>query len=214
MIAASLLTLEYGVAGAGVARSWSQKIEDWLREGDPDGDYHWLNKEYANLLAALITALCVTALLCGVRCGELFVNTITAIKVGIVLFIIVLIAILAQPRLNYALACDGLLPPIFAKVDANGNMFANTLFTDIFLTLVSLFMPFSTLWEVVNLGVLLAFSMSNVSLLMVRMRKESPSSHPSSLPRSSCVQFSRPSSTSRASLTTALACVSCFPSSS
>ncbi|RLN50816.1 hypothetical protein BBJ29_002316 [Phytophthora kernoviae] len=284
VVAAWLLTLEYGVSGSGVARSWA-------------------TKDYTNLLGAVMMALCVGVLLMGVRFGKWFVNVITSIKVIVVLFIIiagfaymepdnlspfvperqdvdgsmafgaqgiitgassaffgyvgfdevcclaaeaknpkkimplavigvvtgtmflssfaslvlagmipylkaesfgagfdyqnanwaaqivragetctmpvvVLVSFLAQPRLNYALACDGLMPRIFAKVDDKGNLFANTLLSGIFFTCVAFVIPFETLWDIVSFGILLSFNMSNASLLMVRMRKESPSLAP------------------------------------
>lgn len=290
-----LLTLEYAVSGAGVARSWADKVHTWI---DPTQEtYKWINMEYLNLLAALIQALSVVVLLVGVRFGKAFVNTVTIIKVAVVLFIVVvgftafnadnispfipqrvpsvpafgfqgviagatqaffgyigfdevcclaaeaknpkkimpiavigvvlgtmmlsvfasfvltgmvpyqnavdfpeafkavdltwashivrvgevatmpivvLIAFLAQPRLNYAMACDGLLPQIFAKVDDKGNLFVNTLITGIFFTLVALIVPFIRLWDIVTFGILLSFIMSNCSLLMVRVRDDSP----------------------------------------
>jgi APA family basic amino acid/polyamine antiporter len=304
VIAAWLLTLEYGVSGAGVARSWADKVESWLLEDHPETNFHWLNEKYTNILAAVIMALSVVVLLCGVRFGKAFVNTITSLKVAVVLFIIiagfavmdsanlkpfipdritnddgekqygfqgvitgasqaffgyigfdevcclaaeaknpkktmpravigvvtgtmflsvfaslvlsgmqtytdvsnfpsgfeeqgqhwagqivragetitmpvvVLISFLAQPRLNYALACDGLMPQIFAKVDDKGNLFVNTLITGIFFTIIAFIVPFITLWDIVSFGILLSFIMSNVALMMVRTRKESPTLAP------------------------------------
>lgn len=37
--------------------------------------------------------------------------------------LVVLVSLIAQPRLQFAMAEDGLLPQIFARVDANGNLF-------------------------------------------------------------------------------------------
>ncbi|KAE9041999.1 hypothetical protein PR003_g4208 [Phytophthora rubi] len=92
--------------------------------------------------------------------------------------VVVLIAFLAQPRLNYALACDGLMPEIFAKVDAKGNLFVNTLITGVFFTLVAFIVPFVTLWDIVNFGILVSFVMSNSSLMMIRMSEQSPQTAP------------------------------------
>lgn len=300
VVAGWLLTLEYAVSGAGVARSWAQKVEDWIVLDNPDASVHWLNMEYANILSGLIQALCVVVLLAGVRFGKVFVNGFTILKMFVVVFIIiagfcaidpsnlspfvparaenssgtmaygtqgiitgatqaffgyigfdevcclaaeaknpkkvmpvavisvvtgtailsvlcslvlsgmvpfaeatsfpdgfegvgwtacativragevitmpvvVLIAFLAQPRLNYALACDGLMPQIFAKVDAKGNLFVNTLITGIFFTIVAFVVPFVTLWDIVNFGILISFVMSNASLMMIRMSERSP----------------------------------------
>ncbi|KAF1782937.1 Cationic amino acid transporter, C-terminal [Phytophthora cactorum] len=268
VVAGWLLTLEYAVSGAGVARSWAQKVEDWVILEHPDASVHWLNLEYSNILSAVIQGLCVVVLLAGLRFGKMFVNGFTILKLFVVIFIIiagfcaidadnlspfiparaenssgdmaygtqgiitgatqaffgyigfdevcclaaeaknpkkvmpvaatsfpdgfsgvgwdwasqivragetitmpvvVLIAFLAQPRLNYALACDGLMPEIFAKVDAKGNLFVNTLITGIFFTLVAFVVPFVTLWDIVNFGILISFVMSNSSLMMIRM---------------------------------------------
>lgn len=302
VIGAWLITLEYGVSGAGVARSWAEKMEKWLSEQISGTDFHFLNLKYANIFAASIQAICVLILLMGIRFGKRFVNTMTVIKVAVVLFIIiagfaamsvsnlspfvpprhmnqadppvmafgvqgiisgasqaffgyigfdevcclaaeaknpkktmplavigvvlgtmflsafasfalagmvpaeqadefahgfnavgwpwaaqivrfgecitmpvvVLISFLAQPRVNYALACDGLMPKIFAKVDDKGNLFVNTLLTGIFFTIMAFVVPFITLWDVVSFGILLSLIMSNAALMMVRMREDSP----------------------------------------
>ncbi|GMF56811.1 unnamed protein product [Phytophthora fragariaefolia] len=299
VIAAWLLTLEYGISGSGVARSWATKVQEWLVEEHPEHTYQWLNEDYTNLLGAVLMAACVGVLLVGLRFGKWFVNTITTIKVVVVLLIIVagfyftdstnlspfvpprqdldgsmafgvqgvitgassaffgyagfdevcclaaearnpkkimplavigvvtgtmflsafaslalsgmipymeaasfgsgfdyqgqnwaaqivragetctmpvvvLVCFLAQPRLNYALSCDGLMPRIFSRVDEHGNLFANTLISGAFFTAVAFVVPFDTLWDIVSFGMLLSFNMSMASLLMVRMREESP----------------------------------------
>lgn len=299
VIAAWLITLEYGMSGSGVARSWATKVQDWLVEEHPSHSWQWLNEDYTNLLGALIMALCVAVLLFGVRVGKWFINVITTVKVAIVLFmiiagfaimdtenlspfvperqlvdgswtygtqgivkgasqaffgylgfdevcclaaeaqnpkrtmplavvgvvlittflsvfaslvlagmepyqdatsfgsgfeaqgyhwmaelaragetvtmpVVVLVCFLAQPRVNYALACDGLMPKIFAKVDDNGSLFANTLLTGILFTIVAFVVPFDTLWDIISFGSLLSFNMSNAALMIVRTQKMSP----------------------------------------
>lgn len=301
VIAAWLITLEYGMSGAGVARSWAGKMIEWLESDYPGKDFAWMNKEHANFLGGLIMALSVAVLLMGVKFGKFFVNTIATIKVLVVLFIIivgfatmdtdnlspfipdrveatedadaafgasgvitaaslaffgyigfdevcclaaeaknprkimpvavigvvlitmflscfaslslsglvtyteatsfgegfksqglqwaativragevatmpvvVLISFLAQPRLNYALACDGLMPQIFAKVDDKGNLFINTLISGVVFTIIAITVPFDVLWDIVSFGIFLSFVMSNSSLVIVRTRKETP----------------------------------------
>lgn len=71
VIAAWCLTLEYGVSGAAVARSWGSKVVYWLR--DLSGDYNlfgWLNYKYASIVAGGMQALCVVLLLCGLSLGN------------------------------------------------------------------------------------------------------------------------------------------------
>ncbi|KAE9196973.1 hypothetical protein PF004_g19967 [Phytophthora fragariae] len=304
VVAAWLLTLEYAVSGAGVARSWGDKVEEWLLLEYPDKSFHWLNLQSANLSGGLIQFMSMVVLLMGVRFGKAFVNTVTIIKMSVVGFIIVagfvamnpdnlspfvptrtelngamafgtqgiitgasqaffgyvcfdevcclagetkktkkimpiavmivvvatmvlsalcslvlagmvpypdagsfgdgfeghgwkwagtivragevvtmpivaLIGFLAQPRLHYALACDGLLPRVFAEVDGNGNLFKNTLITGLFFTAIAVVVPFDMLWDIVNFGVMMSFSIANISLTLARVKPQSPKLAPS-----------------------------------
>ena len=43
-----------------------------------------------------------------------------------VLPLVVLVTIMAQPRLCYAMSVDGLLPPIFTEMDSSGNLHEGT----------------------------------------------------------------------------------------
>ncbi|CAK4975701.1 unnamed protein product [Aphanomyces euteiches] len=311
-MAAWLLTLECGLSGSGVARSWASKVQDWAEEGG--GDYAYLNKPHTNLLGFLIMAACVILLLAGIRFGKVFVNVVTTTKVCVVLFIIiagfaatssdnltpfvpprnetadlfgvkgmflgasqaffgyvgfdevccmggevknprrvvpravigvilgtmflscfaslalsgmvpyevytnlpqpylknpdkelaalsfagafgyvgysaaqlivhigevgtmpvvVFVSFLAQPRLMYAMSVDGLLPEIFSRVDKKGNLFWCTLLAGIFFTAIAFIVPFDQIWNMVSIGTLLSFIMTNSSLIVVRTRESSP----------------------------------------
>ncbi|KAG7379248.1 hypothetical protein PHYPSEUDO_008844 [Phytophthora pseudosyringae] len=78
------------------------------------------------------------------------------------------IGFLAQPRVQYAMAKDGLLPAVFAEVDSKGNLFRGTLLCGIGVTLLAVFVPFHVLWNFISLGILVAFNLTNSSLLLVR----------------------------------------------
>ena len=87
-----LLTLEYGVSGAGVARSWADKMQAWiieLSDASSPNAFAWMNEEYYNFLSFFIQGLCVVVLLVGLRLGKAFVNGMTGLKVSIVILIIV-----------------------------------------------------------------------------------------------------------------------------
>jgi len=86
--------------------------------------------------------------------------------------IVVLISIMAQPRLQYALAKDGLLPPIFARVDENGNLWWGTVIAGIAMVLIASFVPFHHLNDMICAGILIAFAMTDSSLVL--MRYDSP----------------------------------------
>ncbi|GLE04169.1 hypothetical protein PINS_up013080 [Pythium insidiosum] len=79
-----------------------------------------------------------------------------------------LIGFLAQPRVQYAMARDGLLPAVFAHVDDTGNLFRGTLLCGVAVILIATFVPFQVLWSFISLGILVAFNLTNASLLLVR----------------------------------------------
>ena len=299
VVAAWCLTLEYGVSGAAVARSWGTKVVYWIQ--DISGDQHaaeWMDKEYYSLTAAFLQALCVGLLLCGLSLGKHLVNAMTVIKIVLIVFmttaaftafdsenltpfvppqfraggvltggtaaffgfigfdevccmageaknptkvmpravvgtivgtavlsivaslalvgmcsytqidsdagfasgfraldwnaiahitqagevltlpIVVFIAFLAQPRLLFAMANDGLAPKLLCKLDERGNIFYGTLLSGSVLILVALCVPFSHLDDMVSAGVLISFSLCNCCLLTLRYKSESPTLFP------------------------------------
>ena len=95
--------------------------------------------------------------------------------------VVVLVAFMAQPRLQYALAEDGLLPPWFGKVDGGGNLRNGTAFGGLLMTLVASFVPFRYVDDTISAGCLVAFSMTCNSLIL--LRTESPDDRPGLLER-------------------------------
>ena len=90
--------------------------------------------------------------------------------------IVVLISLMAQPRLQYALSRDGLLPSIFGKVDAQGNLWFGTLISGVLMITIASFVPFDHLNDMISAGILLAFCLTDSSLIL--MRTESPDTEP------------------------------------
>lgn len=76
--------------------------------------------------------------------------------------VVVLISIIIQPRLQFAMANDGLIPEWFGEMK-NGAMFAGVL-----MTLFATFVPFSALDDFVSAGILVAFTITNCSLVVMR----------------------------------------------
>lgn len=94
-----------------------------------------------------------------VATGEVFTMPITTF-----------IGFLAQPRVQYAMAKDGLLPAAFARVDSKGNLFQGTLLCGIGTIVIATLVPFKILWNFISLGILVAFNLTNSSLLLVRAK--------------------------------------------
>ncbi len=100
--------------------------------------------------------------------GITWAAEICALGEIITLPLVVWVTIMAQPRLQYAMAMDGLLPPIFSKTDSSGNLYYSTLIAGIAMTLVSTFVPFVYLDDLISAGILVAFSMTDSSVILLR----------------------------------------------
>lgn len=75
----------------------------------------------------------------------------------------VLIGFLAQPQLLEAMTKDGLLPESLSLRSSSG-----TIVSGLALALISLFVRFEILWDFISLGILVAFNLTNVSVLFLR----------------------------------------------
>jgi APA family basic amino acid/polyamine antiporter len=102
---------------------------------------------------------------------------ITALGEIITLPIVVLITIMAQPRLQYAMSVDGMLPPWFQVLDQHGNLWNSTAVAGGLLVLVATLVPFAHLNDMVSCAVLCAMSMADSSLILLW---HEPVSHPDS----------------------------------
>jgi APA family basic amino acid/polyamine antiporter len=298
VIAGWCLTLEYGISGAAVARSWSKKMLKWIIAINPNSMWigNIVSNDNADMMAGIVQIAAVAVLLAGVSVGKRFINAITTLKIVVVAFmiiggfsifkaenldvfvpqntdhghfgwsgvllgstiaffgfigfdevacmaaeaknpgkvmhkaiigtiigttilsmlaalalvgmqpyalvdpdsafgyafyynnlgwaaqivqigeivtlpVVVLIAFLAQPRLQYAMAEDGLLPAIFAKVDRNGNLFFGTLIGGLICTLIAILVPFDNLNDLCSAGVLFTLTLSNASVIMLRLNE-------------------------------------------
>lgn len=89
--------------------------------------------------------------------------SITAWGEVLTLPVVVLISLMAQPRLTLEMARDGLLPNSLF-----GNLWAGTLVSGITMTVIATFVPFTFLDDVIGAGILLAFSLTNSSLVLLR----------------------------------------------
>lgn len=91
----------------------------------------------------------------------------------------VLVTIMAQPRLQYAMAKDNILPAVFAKTDKMGNLIYGLKISGILMTLVATLIPFAHLDDLISSGILIAFTITDASVILVRQK--SPSDKPNLL---------------------------------
>ncbi|GKY97390.1 hypothetical protein MPSEU_000697500 [Mayamaea pseudoterrestris] len=104
--------------------------------------------------------------------GVSWAGTFTAIGEIVTLPVVVIISLMAQPRLLSSMAQDGLLPPMLGKTDDKGNLFGATAVAGVFMTLLATFVPFTYLNDLVSAGILVAFCMTCSCLVLLRC--ESP----------------------------------------
>jgi APA family basic amino acid/polyamine antiporter len=99
----------------------------------------------------------------------LWASHITAFGEVFTLPVVVLISLLAQPRLCSAMSKDGLLPEIFSRQNPkDGNLFYSNILCGIPMTLLATFVPFSWMDDAISVGILFAFNMTNTALILMR----------------------------------------------
>jgi basic amino acid/polyamine antiporter, APA family len=95
----------------------------------------------------------------------------TVISIGALLGLttVMMIMMLGQSRVFFAMSRDRLLPPVFSRVhDRTGTPVRTTLLTGGAVALVSALVPLSELAELVNIGTLFAFMLVSVGVLVLR----------------------------------------------
>ena len=141
-----------------------------------------------SLLICAILYIGVTAVLTGIvnytelkvdapialaidRAGEGLAWLSPFIKLGAIAGIssVVLVMMLGQTRIYYAIARDGLLPQLFAKVNPKTGAPQNaTIFAGIVSGLIAGIFPLNILTEMVSIGTLMAFVIVCISVIVLR----------------------------------------------
>ena len=89
---------------------------------------------------------------------------------------VVLVMLLGQPRIFYAMSRDGLLPAVFGKVHPKYQTpYISTIITGGFAMIIAGLFPIDLLGELVSIGTLLAFVIVSAGVLVLRYR--SPNLH-------------------------------------
>ena len=93
------------------------------------------------------------------------------IKIGAIagLSSVILVMIMAQPRIFYSMARDGLLPPVFKKIHPKFRTpHITTILTGCAVALVAGIFPINDLGHMVSIGTLLAFVIVSLGVLVLR----------------------------------------------
>ncbi len=93
------------------------------------------------------------------------------VKIGAIagLSSVILVMLMGQPRIFYAMSRDGLLPPMFGKVHSRFRTpYISTICTGLVAMLIAGFAPINLLGEMVSIGTLLAFVIVCTGILVLR----------------------------------------------
>lgn len=98
----------------------------------------------------------------------------TPIKLGAIagLSSVILVMLMGQPRIFFAMSRDGLLPPVFSKVHPKFKTpYITTIITGAVAMVVGGLFPIGLLGELVSIGTLLAFVLVSGGILMLRYKR-------------------------------------------
>ncbi len=85
---------------------------------------------------------------------------------------VVLVLLMAQPRVFFSMSKDGLLPPVFSKVHPKFKTpYISSMITGVVAIILAGTLPISVLHELVSIGTLFAFVIVCVSVIVLRIKK-------------------------------------------
>lgn len=103
--------------------------------------------------------------------GNTIASTILSAGAVISIFSVTLVTIYGQTRILFSIARDGLLPKMFARVnDKTRTPIFNTVLVGLIVGIMAAIIPLSSLWNLVSLGTLVAFTVVSAGVIILRRR--------------------------------------------
>ena len=96
------------------------------------------------------------------------------IKIGAIagLSSVILVMLMAQPRVLFSMSSDGLLPPVFSRIHTKFKTPSwSTILTGLSAALIAGLFPIGLLGELVSIGTLLAFAIVSAGVLVLRIKE-------------------------------------------
>ncbi|WP_068429383.1 APC family permease [Piscicoccus intestinalis] len=104
--------------------------------------------------------------------GSSLPATILAAGAVISIFSVTLVTIYGQTRILFTMGTDGVLPPLFKKVNPKTmTPIANTIIVAVVVSLLAGFVPLAGLADLVSIGTLVAFTVVSVAVILLRRRE-------------------------------------------
>jgi APA family basic amino acid/polyamine antiporter len=98
----------------------------------------------------------------------------TAVEIGAIagLSSVMLVMLLGQPRIFFAMAHDGLFPPLAAKIHPRyGTPYITTIITGVVCAIAGGMLPIEILGELTSIGTLFAFVLVSIGVAILRVRR-------------------------------------------
>jgi APA family basic amino acid/polyamine antiporter len=98
----------------------------------------------------------------------------TAVEIGAIagLSSVMLVMLLGQPRIFFAMANDGLFPSIAAKIHPRyGTPYVTTIVTGLFCAVMGGVLPIDILAELTSIGTLFAFVLVSIGVMILRLKR-------------------------------------------
>ncbi|MDJ0464766.1 amino acid permease [Streptomyces sp. H27-C3] len=104
--------------------------------------------------------------------GHTFWGVVLAAGAVVSIASVVFAVLYGQTRILFAMSRDGLIPKVFAKVDARtGTPKVNVMIVSLFCGTLAAFIPLGELANATSIGTLFAFALVNVSVIILRYKR-------------------------------------------